>query len=198
MWSFKFDIATVQHLASPTVEEPNCLASSPDFTAIFGGWPNSLQGLGSALIGGLVAALTAYVVVRLTANDNRNRALEDEARLVARDLLRAVSKNFVGVSDKQELRVDHETAGVLNLELRFAAAVLEHYNAGLAKHVENQANYIEKKAEHWKTALPSDTDAPARYNDMLHAIEKLQDPVIDWLKSPARPKRFWRRRSASR
>jgi hypothetical protein len=51
-----------------------------------GGWPNLLQGLGSSIIGGLVAALTAYLVVRWTHQSNLRAATELDARAVVRSL----------------------------------------------------------------------------------------------------------------
>ncbi|WP_327635300.1 hypothetical protein OHB24_35630 [Kribbella sp. NBC_00482] len=51
-----------------------------------GGWSNLLQGLGSAVIGGLVAAATAYLVVRWTHRSNMRAATEMDARSVVRSL----------------------------------------------------------------------------------------------------------------
>jgi hypothetical protein len=51
-----------------------------------GRWSNLLQGLGSAVIGGLVAAATAYLVVRWTHRSNMRAATEMDARAVVRSL----------------------------------------------------------------------------------------------------------------
>jgi hypothetical protein len=49
----------------------------------FGGWPNVLQGIGSAVISGFIAALTALIVVRMTHNRDRRLAVETDGRIAA-------------------------------------------------------------------------------------------------------------------
>src|SRR5881398_825083 len=64
---------------------PSDGASATWFDSL-GGWSNLLQGLGSAVIGGLAAAATAYLVVRWTHRSNMRAATEMDARSVVRGL----------------------------------------------------------------------------------------------------------------
>jgi hypothetical protein len=66
--------------------------TQPSFLDSIGGWPNLLQGLGSAVVGGLVAAITAYAVVRLTHRSDRRLATEVEGRSAARAIVAAAAK----------------------------------------------------------------------------------------------------------
>lgn len=65
-----------------------------------GRWPNLLQGLGSSIVGGLVAALTAYLVVRWTQRSNVRVATEMDARSVVRSL---TTDSLKVLADIQEL-----------------------------------------------------------------------------------------------
>ncbi|RZU20045.1 hypothetical protein EV645_2266 [Kribbella rubisoli] len=65
-----------------------------------GGWSNLLQGLGSAVVSGLVAALTAYLVVRWTHKSEMRVATEMDARSVVRSL---TADSLKVLADVQEL-----------------------------------------------------------------------------------------------
>jgi hypothetical protein len=52
-----------------------CVKQVVESSSGFGGWPNALQGLVSALFGGVIAALTAWWVVRLTHRHERTNAI---------------------------------------------------------------------------------------------------------------------------
>jgi hypothetical protein len=65
-----------------------------------GGWLNLMQGLGSSVVGGLVAAFTAYLVVRWTHKSNMRAATEMDARSVVRSL---TTDSLKVVTDVQEL-----------------------------------------------------------------------------------------------
>ncbi len=54
-------------------------------------WGNLLQGGVSAIIGGMVAALTAWAVVTVTRRNERRSALEIEARRAAIDFFFVLS-----------------------------------------------------------------------------------------------------------
>lgn len=161
--------------------EGTAIPNVHEWTGIFGGWPNLLQGLASALIGGIVAAVAAIVVVRLTADKSRDLALQDEARQVARDLVRMLTAAFLNMPDKRPLRADREIASALNLELRFTAAILARHNLALAQQVQDQADAIKEHTDQWDRFLASDSDAVARYNDLYTSVEVLHEPIINWL-----------------
>lgn len=74
-----------------------------------GRWPNLLQGLGSAIIGGLVAAVTAYLVVRWTHQSNMRAAAEMDARSVVRSL---TTDTLNVLADIQELINQPSTGGI--------------------------------------------------------------------------------------
>ncbi|MFC4119885.1 hypothetical protein [Nonomuraea zeae] len=67
-------------------------------------WANLLQGAISAVISGVVAALTAWLVVRATRQNDRRLALEMESRAAAMRLIGACSAlidRFSSISDDQ-------------------------------------------------------------------------------------------------
>ncbi|WP_432885936.1 hypothetical protein ACQPYH_02495 [Kribbella sp. CA-245084] len=67
-------------------------ASASGMFGSIGGWTNLLQGLGSAVVSGVVAAITAYIVVRLTHRADRRLATDVEARAAAREILTVTSR----------------------------------------------------------------------------------------------------------
>ena len=146
-------------------------------SGIFGGWPNALQGSASAIISGVVAAGTAFLVVHLTARADRKRALENEGRQIAVDLVRTLEHSFIGIPDRRSLREDFETAGLLNLKLRSAAAMLARHNFALAQEIQNQADCLATKATRWT----ADGAPIARYNEMYESVEDLHELTINWL-----------------
>ncbi|WP_133062566.1 hypothetical protein, partial [Mycolicibacterium peregrinum] len=157
------------HFTGISVNAPDIRSATVNgWSEIFGGWPNALQGSASAIISGVVAAATAFLVVRLTARADRKRALEDEARQVARELVRTLQTTFIGIPDQRSPRDDIETAAVLNLELRTAAAMLARHNQPLAQRIQDRADGLAEKAKRWRpdTAAAADTAAVGRYNEM--------------------------------
>lgn len=74
-----------------------------------GRWSNLLQGLGSAIIGGLVAAVTAYLVVRWTHQSNMRAAAEMDARSVVRSL---TTDSLNVLADIQEMINQPTTVGI--------------------------------------------------------------------------------------
>jgi aspartyl/asparaginyl beta-hydroxylase (cupin superfamily) len=153
------------------------------WSAIFGGWPNILSGSASAIIGGVVAASTAWLVVRWTARADRERALDVEARQVALDLVRTLGTLFIGIPDQRPFRNDYETATGLILQLRAAAALLARHRKPLAQQIQDQADALKRKTDIWSEnlALQADTAAPHRYNDMVEDVPGLHELVINWL-----------------
>lgn len=85
--------------AASTWATPLVMVNANWFDSL-GRWPNLLQGLGSAIIGGLVAAVTAYLVVRWTHQSNMRAAAEMDARSVVRGL---TTDSLNVLADIQEL-----------------------------------------------------------------------------------------------
>ncbi|MDX3003233.1 hypothetical protein PWY87_16200 [Kribbella solani] len=75
-------------------------AAAATWVQALGGWSNFLQGLGSSIVGGLVAALTAYLVVRWSHKSNLRAAAEMDARSVIRSL---TTDSLKVLADIQEL-----------------------------------------------------------------------------------------------
>jgi hypothetical protein len=67
-----------------------------------GGWTNLMQGLGSAIVGGIVAAAVALLVVRLTHKGTRSMTAMAEARAAVRNILNASTKVGLDVLDLNE------------------------------------------------------------------------------------------------
>jgi hypothetical protein len=154
-----------------------------DWSAIFGGWPNALEGSASAVISGVVAAVTAWLVVVGTSHADRRRAFEDEGRQVARELARTLVTTFIAIPDNRSLREDIETAAIINMELRTAAALLARHDAKLGQKIQDHADALATRVNSWKqdSTLHSNAAAPRRYDEMQEDIEGLHELVINWL-----------------
>jgi hypothetical protein len=90
---------------------PRIMVNTSWFDSL-GRWSNLLQGLGSAIIGGLVAAVTAYLVVRWTHKSNMLAAAEMDARSVVRGLK---TDSLRVLADIQELLAQPATSGIEQL-----------------------------------------------------------------------------------
>jgi hypothetical protein len=81
------------------------------------------QGLGSAIVGGVVAALTALLVVKLTNNKNRALARELDARGQATTLLRATNE-FAAAAVRLARNTDEMAEERNRLLIRWAAETM--------------------------------------------------------------------------
>ncbi|TCN30604.1 hypothetical protein EV644_13268 [Kribbella orskensis] len=94
-----------------------------------GGWANLFQGLGSAAVGGVVAALTAIFVVWLTHNGDRRLATDLDARASARALVASVGQ-IAGEVEQAIHRVTfHDRSQLESLFLRFVVEMEAHQPA---------------------------------------------------------------------
>jgi hypothetical protein len=110
------------------MNESQVVAAAHWFDAL-GRWPNLMQGLGSAIVSGLVAALTAYLVVHLTHRSNMRAATEMDARSAFRDLnaewLKVISdiqETLDRSPDDPEERMQALRSNLDLVRIRFSAA----------------------------------------------------------------------------
>jgi hypothetical protein len=91
-----------------------------DLANVFGSWPNVMQGLASAVVGGIVAALTALLVVWLTRRGQQRLADELDARQSARALLERIRELVAhGLEDAVRGR-DVQTSRSLHIDFKLA------------------------------------------------------------------------------
>ncbi|HEY5477663.1 MAG TPA: hypothetical protein VIK11_13220, partial [Tepidiformaceae bacterium] len=96
------------------------LSGGIDFAIVFGSWPNVMQRLASALIAGMVAAVTAPLVVRLSRRNEAQRADELAARQAARTLLEDGAGNFSAVASRRRGVLASVQSGLARLPTQLA------------------------------------------------------------------------------
>ncbi|WP_067504179.1 hypothetical protein [Actinoplanes sp. TFC3] len=154
------------------------------FQSVTAGWPNLLQGLVSAVITGLVAALVSLTVVRLTDSSLRKLALQQQARDKVVDALESGMRTFVGVPDERSLRADIEDVAVLDLRFRIAAAVVAAQDRQFSTELDRVATRLHELTERWSqdAALGTKEAALDRYNEVWQIFASCQDAMITWLR----------------
>lgn len=155
--------------------------------AWLGGWTNLLQGLGSALVSGVVAALTAWWVVRLSAKHDARRTQEAEARTAAGELLGRLGQ-LIETSGDVLTNDDHEALTRFSLQLSTAVHTFRPSIASVdqrfADELVNKIIEISSAIDALGVELPRRTAAAARYQQLLgRQLPELTRGISDWLQA---------------
>ncbi len=172
-----------------------------------GRWPNLMQGLGSAIVSGLVAALTAYLVIRLTHRSNMRVATEMDARSAFRSLnaewlkvIADIQETLNRSDEDHEVRLQGLRSDLDLARIRFGAAFNVGYSTialadrdfaleTLAPHVRKIDELFAEAAAHAQEAvdalqlpagkaIPAVSEANAAIKDSVHAASLQINKVL--------------------
>ncbi|MGW3347149.1 hypothetical protein ACWDA3_27935 [Nonomuraea rubra] len=172
-------------------------------------WANLLQGALSAVVGGVVAAVTAWAVVRLSAHQAHRQSLRVEARTSARDLVLAtltLNQQVImlwrqtGRIKRQQwlMELDHATTGFFFSFMMHEATItavdpafaqrLAEIREGLSQwrmSVRGPWSYTrEERREHRRLINQAPLD-PQRARSPFEALTgALLHELMTWLKAP--------------
>jgi hypothetical protein len=139
-----------------------------------GGWSNLMQGLGSSVIGGFVAALTAYLVVHWTHKSNMRAAAEMDARAVVRSL---AGDSLKVIADVQEL-VSHPTGEVPDRLRRLKSELkLCQMRFGISANVSSPTIALVDKTFAITTLSPTIEQIDESFNETARRLEQAAEAM---------------------
>lgn len=146
-----------------------------------GWWPNLLQGAVSAVIGGVVAALTAWAVVSATRRHDRRFAIEREARTAALNLfvlLGEIQTNLTRAAEEGVAVPRLTSSGEWGLNVLTAEVAIFSVDAKTGARFSQAIGDLRRAIEPIEGIANPD---PALIGRALSAWQALVDQLAEWL-----------------
>lgn len=146
-----------------------------------GWWPNLMQGAVSAVIGGVVAALTAWAVVAAGRRHERRLALEFEARASAIELfvmLAAVDTSLRHLVENGTRLPNVTESSQWAINVLRAEVAMYSLDRATGRNFSRAVGDLRRALE-----LVEDVDGPAQtlVESAVSALQRLSDHLADWL-----------------